>query len=61
MNKNTICEKHKEVKAMPKVTIDDKEKKKFSLYFHEIFKTIFSLLAKQRGSQGLLNTLFMYL
>lgn len=46
---------------MPKVTIDDQERKKFSLYFHEIFKTIFSLLRKNRGAQSLLNALFMYL
>jgi hypothetical protein len=46
---------------MPKVTIDDKERKKFSLYFHEIFKTVFSLLKKNRGAQSLLNALFMYL
>ena len=61
MNKNTICEKHKEVKVMPKVTIDEKERKKFSLYFNEIFKTIFSLLKKNRGAQSLLNAFFMYL
>jgi hypothetical protein len=46
---------------MPTVFVDPKEKKQFSLYFQEIFKTIYSLLDKSRGAQSLLNALFAYL
>lgn len=46
---------------MPTVFVDPKDKKVFSLYFDEIFKTLFSLLDKQRGATNLLNAFFMYL
>jgi hypothetical protein len=46
---------------MPKAVIDEKDRKRFSMYFHEIFKTIFSLLKKPRGAQSLLNSLYVYL
>ncbi len=46
---------------MPTVFVEPKDKKVFSLYFDEIFKTIFSLLDKQRGAGNLLNAFFTYL
>lgn len=46
---------------MPTVFVDQKDKKVFSLYFDEIFKTLFSLLNKQRGANNLLTAFFMYL
>ncbi len=46
---------------MPTVFVDPKNKKVFSFYFDEIFKTILSLLDKQRSAANLLNAFFVYL